>query len=66
MVLDSEFGSASQRDVPGVIWPASEMGGMSMRPVREELQSWVPIILVWLAFVALGLTIVGVLFELSE
>ena len=39
---------------------------MSMQPVQEELQSWVPVILVWLAFVALGLTIVGVLFELSE
>jgi len=39
---------------------------MSMQRVQEQLQSWLPIVLVWLAFVALGLTIVGVLFELSE
>lgn len=37
-----------------------------MGRVYEQIQAWVPIIVVWLAVVALGLTIVGIMFELSE
>jgi hypothetical protein len=65
VVEDPSLALPVEADVQCLISAGTQIG-MSMQRVQEELKSWLPVILVWLAFVAMGLTIVGVLFELSE